>query len=282
MFHRPATFEEALGVKARLGAKVTPLAGGTDLIVGLNRGQELPDEVLDLTAVRDHGRIEQENDCLVLSAGTTWAQLAKLDIECLASAARSVGGPQIRNRGTLGGNLATASPAGDGSVALLALDAEVELCHVTRGRHWRRLVDYFVSYRKTVLADDELIGRIRVPAQRSLAGTAWYKIGKRGAVNISLVCAAAVRRLDGRFGLAFGSVAPVPLKAVLTEKLLNDAARHGLDDSLIEQAVRQAEAEVRPIDDWRGSAEYRRAMCGVLTRRILRRLQTQEERALED
>jgi len=279
MFHRPATFEEALDVKARLGAKVTPLAGGTDLIVGLNRGQELPDEVLDLTAVRDCGRIEQENDGLILSAGTTWAQLAKLDLECLAAAARSVGGPQIRNRGTIGGNLATASPAGDGSVALLALDAEVELCHVTRGRHWRRLAEYFVGYRKTVLADDELIGRIRIPSRTALAGSAWYKIGKRGAVNISLVCAAAVRRLDGRFGLAFGSVAPVPFKAVRTEKLLNESARHGLEDSLIEQAVRQAEAEVQPIDDWRGSAEYRRAMCGVLTRRLLRKLPTPEARS---
>ncbi|MCP4248029.1 MAG: xanthine dehydrogenase family protein subunit M [bacterium] len=275
MFHRPTSFDDALAIKARLASAVTPLAGGTDLIVGLNRGQPLPGEVLDLSSVQDNAGTGLENGALLLGAGVTWAQLGRLEIECLARAALSVGGPQIRNRGTIGGNLATASPAGDGSVALLALDAEIELSHAERGSRWLRLADFFVSYRKTTLTEDELISRIRVPAPDALQGTAWYKIGKRGAVNISLVCAAAARWPDGRIALAFGSVAPVPLRAVRTEAVVSGQK---LTDGLIERAGVEAETEVQPIDDWRASADYRRAMCRTLTRRLLRQLQTPDER----
>ena len=276
MIHRPATFDEALAVKARLGNQVTPIAGGTDLIVGLNRGQPCPTEMLDLSAVADFDRIEEQDGMLLLSGGATFACLAKLDIECLAQAARSVGGPQIRNRGTISGNLATASPAGDGSVALLALDADVELCHAERGARWIKLTDYFLSYRKTALAADELISRIRIPARQWLQATAWYKIGKRGAVNISVVCCAVVRFNDGRIRIAFGSVAPIPMRAVETERLLADQP---LADELIDRAAACAEREVQPIDDWRASADYRRAMCGVLARRLLRQIQTHGERS---
>ncbi|MHC4065764.1 MAG: FAD binding domain-containing protein, partial [Planctomycetota bacterium] len=274
MFHRPTSFEEALAIKARMGAAVTPIAGGTDLVVGLNRGEELGGQALDMTALANFGRIDQENGSLLLSAGVTWAQMARLDIECLAAASRSVGGPQIRNRGTIGGNLATASPAGDGSVALLALDAEVELSHDTRGSRWIKLTDFFLSYRRTALADDELISRIRISAGGSLQSTAWYKIGKRGAVNISVVCAAVARFGDGRVGIAFGSVAPVPMRAVQTEGVING---NPLTDDLIERAAEAAMAEVRPIDDWRASADYRRAMCGALTRRLLRQVRAGRE-----
>ncbi|MCH7812490.1 MAG: xanthine dehydrogenase family protein subunit M [Planctomycetes bacterium] len=275
MFHRPTSFDDALAIKARLRSAVTPLAGGTDLIVGLNRGEPLPGEVLDLSAVGDNAGIESDNGALLLGAGVTWTQLGRLEIDCLARAALSVGGPQIRNLGTIGGNLATASPAGDGSVALLALNAEIELSHARRGSRWLRLADFFVSYRKTALADDELISRIRLPAPAALQGTAWNKIGKRGAVNISLVCAAAARWPDGRIALAFGSVAPVPLRAVQTENIVSGQRLTG---ESIERAAVRAEAEVQPIDDWRASADYRRAMCRVLTRRLLRQLQTPQER----
>jgi len=274
MFYRPTSFDEALAVKARLGDAVVPIAGGTDLIVGLNRGNELGPETLDLSAVADYGRVDRENGWLLLSAGTTWARLAGLDVECLAAAASSVGGPQIRNRGTIGGNLASASPAGDGSVALLALDADIELGHATRGSRWIKLAEFFLSYRQTALAGDELISRVRIPARDTLQATAWYKIGKRGAVNISVVCGAAVRFGDGRVGLAFGSVAPVPLRAVKTQAVIDGQP---LTDAVIERAADEAMAEVQPIDDWRASADYRRAMCGVLTRRLLRKMQTQAE-----
>jgi CO/xanthine dehydrogenase FAD-binding subunit len=267
MFHRPATFADALAVKADLKGRVTPIAGGTDLIVGLNRGQALGEEVLDLSGVADYDCIERDNGRLLLGGGVTFAQLGRLDIKCLADAALSVGGPQIRNRGTIAGNLASASPAGDGSVALLALDAEVELSHATRGSRWVNLTDYFLTYRKTALGDDELIARIRIPAPASLRATAWYKIGKRGAVNISVVCAAVGQWPDGRVRIALGSVAPTPMRAAKTEELIG---AEPLTDELIERAAEEVMAEVSPIDDWRASAEYRRAMCGTLIRRLLR------------
>ena len=276
MFHQPTNLAEALAVKARLGAKVTPIAGGTDLIVGLNRGAELTTDTLDLSAVADYDRIEQDGGSLLLSAGVTWAQMARLDIACLAAAARNVGGPQIRNRGTIGGNLATASPAGDGSVALLALDADLELSHAARGARWIKLTDFFLSYHQTALADDELISRLRIPVDESLQRTAWYKVGKRGAVNISLVCAAVARFANRRVCIAFGSVAPVPMRAFQTEGLIDGQP---LTNELIDRAAEQATAEVQPIDDWRASADYRRAMCGVLTRRLLRQVQTEQERS---
>lgn len=274
MFHRPSSFDEALAIKADLGGRVTPVAGGTDLLVGLNRGQTLGDQVLDLSGVTDCERIERQGDWLLLSAGVRFAQLAGLEVKCLADAARSVGGPQIRNRGTIAGNLASASPAGDGSVALLALDADVELSHATRGSRWIKLSEYFLSYRQTALGDDELISRVRIPAADTLQATAWYKIGKRGAVNISLVCAAAARWPDGRVCMAFGSVAPIPMRAADTERLIGTGP---LTDELIDRAAQSATAEVRPIDDWRASAEYRRAMCGVLARRLLRAVRTDSE-----
>ncbi len=277
MFYRPDTFAAALRLKADHAAAIKPISGGTDLVVGLNRGQSLGVDVLDLTAAKDYRRIDHADGSLILSGGTTFAQLEQLDIACLARAAASVGGPQIRNRGTIAGNLATASPAGDGSVALLALDAEVELAHADRGTRWLRLIDYFEDYRQTALGDDELISHVRIPTPSALQASAWYKIGKRGAVNISLVCAAAARFLDGRICLAFGSVAPIPMRAVQTEKLLQGQPLTG---ALLHQAAQAASAEVKPIDDWRASADYRKAMCAVLARRVLEQLQTDDERQM--
>jgi CO/xanthine dehydrogenase FAD-binding subunit len=172
--------------------------------------------------------------------------------------------------------LATASPASDGSVALLALDAEVELAHAERGPRWLKLREFFLEYRRTALADDELISRIRIPAAGSLRASAWYKIGKRGAVNIAVVCEAVARWSDGRVAIAFGSVAPTPLRGVEAERTIGVGP---LTDELVEQAAAQAEREVQPIDDWRASADYRRAMCRTLTRRLLRAVQSDDERS---
>jgi CO/xanthine dehydrogenase FAD-binding subunit len=193
----------------------------------------------------------------------TFAQMAALPVRALAEAARSVGGPQIRNMGTIAGNLGTASPAGDGSVALLALDAEVELSHAERGGRWVRLEAFFHDYKQTALRPDELITRVRFPADfKSL----WYKIGKRGAVNISIVCCAIGRSPAGEYRIALGSVGPYPMRAKGAEEILKGRA---LTDALIEQVAEMAKKEASPIDDQRSSARYRRAMCKVLVRRLL-------------
>ncbi len=263
MYHQPETFEEALALRARYGDGITPLAGGTDLLVALNRGQWRPGRILDLTRVREYDGVARRNGDYVLGGGATYTRLAKLPVAALAEASLRIGGAQIRNRGTIAGNLGTASPAGDGCVALLAVDAEVELAHAQRGRRTVPVRDFFLDYRRTALQADELISAVRIPANWN---TAWYKIGKRGSVNISLVCIAVGRSPEGRYCIGLGCVGPYPLRAPKTEALLSG---NRLTNELIEDAAALVMTEVAPIDDHRGSAKYRRAMCGTLLRRLL-------------
>ena len=266
MFYQPRELSEALRLRAELGPEVVTVCGGTDLVVAVNHRAIQPRGFLDLSRVADFDYAVRADGMYVLGAGATFARLAKLPVPALAEAARSVGGPQIRHRGTIGGNLATASPAGDGSVALLALEAQVEMAHAERGARWVALPDFFLDYRRTALGPDELITRLRFPADGQ---SAWYKIGKRGAVNISIVCCAVGKSPAGEYRIALGSVAPYPLRAGGAEKLLSGQA---LTDDSIERAAQAAAAAAAPIDDQRGSARYRRAMCRTLTGRLLRQL----------
>lgn len=263
MFHQPRELREALELRAQLGGDITPLCGGTDLLVALNRGQWRPRAILDLSRVQGYNAVTRHNGHYVLAGGATYTQLAELPIPALAEASLSIGGVQIRNRGTIAGNLGTASPAGDGCVALLALDASLELTHATRGSRELPVRDFFKDYKQTALAPDELITRVRIPAD---CQTAWYKIGKRGSVNISLVCCAIGRSPEGRFCVAFGCVGPYPLRTPKTEQFVS---AEPLTPARIEEASRLVQTEVSPIDDHRASATYRRAMCGVLVKRLL-------------
>jgi CO/xanthine dehydrogenase FAD-binding subunit len=263
MFHQPCHLEQALELRAQFGPRATVINGGTDVVVALNHGAPRPAAFLDLSRVDELRTIERANGSVLLGAGVTFAQLGRLHLRALREAALSVGGPAIRNMGTIGGNIVTASPAGDGSVALLAMHAEVELSSAARGPRWLPLVDFFIDYRKTALNDDELLTRVRVPHNPR---TRWYKIGKRGAVNISIVCCAVSRNPDGRHGIAFGCVGPMPLRAQKAEALLDAAPSPA---AAIDEAAALCATEVRPIDDHRGSAEYRCAMCVTLSRRLL-------------
>ncbi len=263
MFHQPAQFAEALDLKARWGEAITPLAGGTDLLVALNRGQWQPQHILDMTRIGGNTSIKRDNGAYAIAGGATHSQLSTLPVTALAAAALSVGGPQIRNRGTIAGNLATASPAGDASTALLALDATVELAHADRGSRELPVRNFFLDYRRTALQRDELLARIRIPADWA---TTWHKIGKRNSVNISVVCCAIGRSPAGRYCVALGSVGPYPLRAGKTEELLN---AYPLTAELIDEAAALVMTEVSPIDDHRASAAYRRAMCGTVIRRML-------------
>jgi CO/xanthine dehydrogenase FAD-binding subunit len=169
--------------------------------------------------------------------------------------------------GTLGGNLATASPAGDGSTALLCLDAEIEILTAKSKR--RVPVDkFFLEYRKTALEADELIGTIRIPVERR---TAWEKVGKRGAMNISIVAAAASLTSEADVRIALASVAPTPIRCYRAEEFIR---RRGLSREIIREAASIARSETSPIDDHRASAEYKSYLSEVLTRRLLERLAT--------
>lgn len=271
MFHQPHSLDEALALRAEMGADVTPIAGGTDIVVALNRSTTGPKHFLDLTHVADYASVGRDNGAWVLSGGATFSRMGRMPVRALAQAAMTVGGPAIRNCGTIAGNLGTASPAGDGCVALLAMDAEIELRHARRGARRIPIQDYFTGFRRTALLADELITHVRFAADWR---TAWYKIGKRGSINISLVCCAVGLSPRGDVRIAFGCVAPTVIRAKSAETIIE---KSGWEDAAIEPAAQAAMKDVAPIDDHRASANYRRAMCGVLTRRLLRQLRDEKQ-----
>jgi CO/xanthine dehydrogenase FAD-binding subunit len=258
----PRSIAEALRVKAERPEAV-PIQGGTDVMVELNFDRARPSCLLNLNEVPELRGWSRENGRVRLGAGLSYteamdAELAA-DLPALAEAARTVGGPQIRNRGTIGGNLGTASPAGDALPPLLVARGEVELASV-RGDRRLPLTEFLTGPRQNALADDELIVAVRV---RPVDGTETFmKVGPRNAMVISVVSLAlAVDRGGGELRAAFGSAGPV---TGLVTAELDDA------DAFPERVAGAAS----PIDDVRGSAAYRRHALRVLTTRALERCLT--------
>lgn len=262
MFYRPGTLNEALELKGRLGSDGVLLAGGTDLVVGTVKGRLDIRHWIDLSRLEELVYLRDEGETLVIGASCTHAMLESSPYQALAQAARLVGGPQIRNRGTVAGNLGTASPAGDVNIALLAYDASVDLLSLD-GTRTVFLRDFFLSPGKSVMRPDEMILAVRIPHAKA---SGFLKVGKRLSVAISVVCAAAALLDDGRVCIALGSVAPTPFRAVIAEAFL---AATGLSDTSIVEAARLVATEVRPIDDHRAGAAYRRHVSGVIARRLL-------------
>jgi CO/xanthine dehydrogenase FAD-binding subunit len=256
----PRTLDEALRIRSEQpGAR--PIAGGTDLMVMLNseRG-ERPEALIDLGRVPELRGWRRDGDELVLGAALTYTEAANGELAtvlpALAAASRTVGSPQIRNRGTIGGNLGTASPAGDALPPLLVEDARVELAS-TRGTRTLALGDFLLGPKRNAMDADELVTAVRL--RPSKAPQTFMKIGPRNAMVIS-ICSLALSadRERGELRAAFGSAAPV---ARLVVAPLTDA--EGFADLVVSAAS--------PIDDLRGTAAYRRHALGVLTRRALTR-----------
>ncbi len=252
----PRTLNEALRLKSEL-PEALPIQGGTDVMVELNFDRARPPALLNLNEVAELRGWSRENGTVWLGAGLTYSEameapLAEL-FPALAEASRTVGGPQIRNRGTIGGNLGTSSPAGDALPPLLVCDATVKVAS-TRGERDIPLPEFVVGPKRNVLAADELILGVSLPAQESRQ--TFMKVGPRNAMVIAVVSLAL--RVDGELRAAFGSAAPVP---VLVRGSLEEAESF---------AERVAEAAT-PIDDVRGTAAYRRHALTVLTKRALER-----------
>jgi CO/xanthine dehydrogenase FAD-binding subunit len=261
VFHQPQSIGEALALKAKLKEHGTFIAGGTDLVVLMNAGKAAPENFIDLSHIPELRTINRRNGTIELAGNVTHAQCGKLPVKCLAQASLSVGGPGIRELGTLAGNIATASPAGDGSTALLALDAEVELTSV-RGVRTMLLEKFFIGYRKTALAADELITKVSVPTNYR---SDWAKNGKRGAMNISVVAAAVAITPKKEARIALASVAPFPVRCHKAEA----AFTKGADARQVAEIVR---SEIKPITDHRASADYKVHLAGVMVRRLLESL----------
>jgi CO/xanthine dehydrogenase FAD-binding subunit len=248
------------------------LAGGTDLMVQVNEGARRPRAVVTLAAVDELRAVRQEGDELVVGAGATYAALMGDPVAshapALAQAARTVGSPQIRNAGTIGGNLGTASPAGDTLPVLVALGATVGLATVD-GRRSIPAGDFLTGPKATALAPGELIVDVRVPVARG--PQEYLKVGVRNAMVIAVASVALVVDQDaGTVGVGLGSVGPTALSASDACEWL--AGQSDWRDEAVadEFATRVADA-ARPIDDHRGRASYRRHAVRVMARRALGR-----------
>jgi len=273
----PRSLDEVMAqLAAHDGAEL--LGGGTDLMVAVNAGRHPVGTVIALDRVPELARWRRDGDRLVLGAGLTYRQLLEPGLAelapALAQAARTVGSPQIRNAGTLGGNLATASPAGDTLPVLAALDATIET-RSTRGRRLVAFPDFFLGPKQTALEPDEVI--VAAHVQVAAGPQEFLKVGTRNAMVIAVASAAVVvdrRARSVRVGL--GSVGPTPLRAPAAEALAAgsvDWDRQTIDDAAVfEQFGRLVSDAARPIDDHRSSADYRRHCVGVLARRALVRI----------
>jgi CO/xanthine dehydrogenase FAD-binding subunit len=272
-FLQPSTWDGALAAKAERPEAV-PVAGGTDVMVDLNFDRRRPDALLDLTRVDSLGEWGRDGGHLRIGAGVTYRQIIDelgAELPGLAMASRTVGSPQIRNRGTVGGNLGSASPAGDAHPPLLAADASVELASV-RGVRRVPMADFFDGPKRSVLAPDELIAAVLVePAD---GPQQFAKVGTRNAMVIA-VCSFALA-LDAsrqRVGTGIGSAAPTPLRATAAEEMLAGElpwqSRGAVTEPLVRRFGELVAAAASPIDDVRGTAGYRRHALAVLAARTL-------------
>ena len=273
----PATLAEALSLLAEAPGGWQPFAGGTDLMVLLEAGRLAHKQFISLWHLPELHGIAVTDDHITLGALTTYTQIQKdtvlqAEFPLLCEAASLTGSIAIQNRGTLGGNIANASPAADSLPALLIYETELELVS-TQGARWVAYRDFHIGYKTTVMRPDELIRAIRLP--RTTAGWQQHsrKVGTRKAQAISKVCFAGMALLEAGaikdIRLAYGSVAPVPVRTVQTEAALRGRV---LDAAAVNDACATLSAELKPIDDIRSTAAYRARVASNLLQEFLSQL----------
>ncbi len=272
-YHAAHDLNEALALADRFGTRKRLLAGGTDVTVRLKEGAVSEDVIVDVSRVPELHGVREEAGIVHVGACVTHADLCRSQTvrghgRVLALAASRVGGPQIRNMGTVGGNVANASPAGDTIPALVVLDATVAVASV-RGTREVPILDFFTGPGRSVLGPDELITELCFAATGPAELTGFGKLGARQAMTISTASTALYFRLDGdrRIAgarIAFGSVAPTVVRAPKTEEMFRQLPPDPSWDA-IRGAAQMAWKEVAPINDLRASAVYRKeAVVGLL------------------
>ncbi|MEU9191576.1 FAD binding domain-containing protein [Streptomyces hundungensis] len=277
-FLRPASWEEALAAKAEHPTAV-PIAGGTDVMVEINFDHRRPEYLLDLNRIGELAQWEVGEDSVRLGPSVPYTQIMenlRTELPGLALASHTVASPQIRNRGGVGGNLGCSSPAGDSHPALLSSGADVEVESQARGVRLIPIDEFYKGVKRNALEADELIKAVHIP--KADGPQQFSKVGTRNAMVIA-VCA---------FGLALhpetrtvrtgiGSAAPTPIRAKAAEEFLNAALEEGgfwdngkiITPSIAKQFATLASGACNPIDDVRGTANYRRHAVGVMARRTL-------------
>ncbi|RJR19596.1 MAG: xanthine dehydrogenase family protein subunit M [Desulfobacteraceae bacterium] len=275
-YHDPGKLTEACRLMAELGQGARLLAGGTDLLVNMKKSLVRPQHVVSLGRIPELASLKKEGRRIRIGSCVNIADIAREPViserlTALSEGALSLGSPLIRNLATIGGNIVTARPAADMPPPLIAYGAKIKLQKKGKSRTIP-LDAFFTGPGSTVLEHGELLSEIMIEMPSSLSGASYIKLGVRKALEISLASAAAFIRLDSPEGrikdarIALGSVAPTPLRSRSAEEvLLGECPSPALFTKASEEAARDA----RPIDDFRGSAEYRRDMVKVLTRRAL-------------
>jgi carbon-monoxide dehydrogenase medium subunit len=274
--HHPTSIGDAVALAREFGEKGRFIAGGTDLIVQINRRSESPAHLIDLTGLAELCGIGSGPDALLIGALTTHKMIERHPalqgpLAAVAEAARVVGGHQVRNVGTVGGNIANASPAADAVVPLVALEAAVAL-EGPDGQRNLALEDLLLRPGQTACRRDELIRHIRIDRLPARSATAFLKAGRRKAMEISIVCVAARLTLDAAeqhcevARIALGAVGATCLRPRAAERALEGSAA---TDHAFREAARIAAGACSPIDDVRASAEYRRLLVEALVARAL-------------
>ena len=270
----PRTLNEALALVREEPDVWRPFAGGTDLMVLLEAGKLEHRKFFSLLQLKELRGIEEADGVVRVGALTTYTDVRRSELltrhfPMLGHAARETGGIAIQNRGTVGGNIANASPAADTPPALLVYDAEVELVSA-EGTRQVPYADFHTGYKQTVMRADELIAAVRLPKPREGASHFYRKVGTRRAQAISKVCFAALAEVEGEtlreVRVALGSVAPVVLRCRQTEELLRGRR---LDDEVLRVGSEELGREITPIDDVRSTARYRTRVAQNLLREFL-------------
>ena len=272
-YHSPESLDEALSLLAEL-ENATPVIGGTDLMIAMRNGVSIPDHIVDLNKISELNYVKAVDGIIMIGATVTHAEVANSPIAAkipsLVDSVSRIGSPQIRNRGTITGNICNASPAADSAPPLLVHMAEVEIQSLD-GKRTIPIADLFAGPKINSLQPGELLTEIRIPVPPAGSSSSFKRIGRRKAFTLSVVSSAAYIQMEGETctdaKVAFGSVAITPIRVPEAESLLSGSK---LDEETVKMASDAVYEAVKPITDVRGTAEYRKDMCPVLMRRAIK------------
>ncbi len=274
---KPGDLSDLRQVMAEYKARATVIAGGTNLIPEMRNGEESPELLIDISDMTELSFIRENNGSIAIGAATTIAEVASSPVlldnsPILASAAKQLGNPLTRNRATLGGNLANASPCADTAPPLLALDAAVEILSPGGKTRQVPLNKFFHGYKFTDLVKGEVLTGITFPRPNASTEGSHTKIGLRNAASICVASIAVMLDMDGKTcrkaRVAAGSVAPIPMRAYRVEKFLEGKE---INATLLEECMAVVKEEISPISDIRGSLEYRSYVTAMILKRCIKR-----------